>query len=165
MKCVNQSKPDCPRIQQIIEDDDIKNHLITAFIGADCKSVQLPENIINLTEQKSKEKRKVNIMSLPKKDLGDNRKTDLMSVMPIVSFKSCKGQRSQRTPFGVLLLTRPMMPFLRPIRPVPDRSQLTRWWSWGPHTRSRPLHAAIHILIHKDNQSPYQGMFCVFLVT
>jgi hypothetical protein len=77
MKCVNQSKPDCPRIQQIIEDDDIKNHLITAFIGADCKSVQLPENIINLTEQKSKEKRKVNIMSLPKMDLGDIRKTDL----------------------------------------------------------------------------------------
>lgn len=77
MKCINQSKPECPRIQQIIEDDDIKNHFITAFINDNCKSVKLPENIINTTEQKTKEKRKVNIMSLPKMDLGDIRKTDL----------------------------------------------------------------------------------------
>ena len=77
MKCINQSKPGCTRIQKIIEDDDIKNHLITSFINDNCKSVKLPENIINVSEQKTKEKRKVDIMSLPKIDLGDIRKTDL----------------------------------------------------------------------------------------
>ena len=46
MKCVNQSKPEDKRVQEIIEDDDIKNHLISAFISDDCKSVKLPENIV-----------------------------------------------------------------------------------------------------------------------
>ena len=77
MKCINQSKPGCTRIQKIIEDDNIKNHFITAFINDNCKSVKLPENIINVSDQKTKEKRKVNIMSLPKMNLGDIRKTDL----------------------------------------------------------------------------------------
>jgi hypothetical protein len=36
MKCVNQSKPEDKRVQEIIEDDDIKNHLISAFISDDC---------------------------------------------------------------------------------------------------------------------------------
>ena len=80
MKCVNQSKPEDKRVQEIIEDDDIKNHLISAFISDDCKSVKLPENIVVKAQQKSKEKRKVDIMSLPQCHagyLGDIRKTDL----------------------------------------------------------------------------------------
>ena len=57
MKCVNQSKPEDKRVQEIIEDDDIKNHLISAFISDDCKSVKLPEDIVVKAQQKSKEKR------------------------------------------------------------------------------------------------------------
>ena len=80
MKCVNQSKPEDKRVQEIIEDDDIKNHLISAFISDDCKSVKLPEDIVVKAQQKSKEKRKVDIMSLPQCHagyLGDIKKTDL----------------------------------------------------------------------------------------
>ena len=68
MKCVNQSKPEDKRVQEIIEDDAIKNHLISAFISDDYKSVKLPETVVVKAQQKAKEKRKVDIMSLPQLD-------------------------------------------------------------------------------------------------
>lgn len=47
MKCVNQSKTD-GRIQSIIEDDDIRNHLITCFHTVDSMHIDsLPEEIVD----------------------------------------------------------------------------------------------------------------------
>ena len=43
MKCINQSKPGCSRVQMILEDDKIENHLITAFINKNAMSVTLPK--------------------------------------------------------------------------------------------------------------------------
>jgi hypothetical protein len=52
MKCINQSKPGCSRVQMILEDDKMENHFITAFINMNAKSVTLPENIVEKTVEK-----------------------------------------------------------------------------------------------------------------
>jgi hypothetical protein len=54
----------------------------------------------------------------------------------LTCYRSCSGQRSPATPFGV-------SPVLDQPGPS-DHSQLPRWRPWGPHMRSRPLRADIH---------------------
>ena len=69
MKCINQSKPGCSRVQMILEDDKMENHFITAFINMNAKSVTLPKKVVEKTVEKNKQQRKLNILSLPESNV------------------------------------------------------------------------------------------------
>ena len=80
MKCINQSKPGCSRVQMILEDDIMENHFITAFITSD-RSLTLPKKVVEKTVEKSKQQRKLNILSLPESNALHHVKVEVMNNM------------------------------------------------------------------------------------
>ena len=54
MKCINQSKPGCSRVQIILKENKIENHFITAFIDSNVKSVKLPKKRCRKTKRWAK---------------------------------------------------------------------------------------------------------------
>jgi hypothetical protein len=82
MKCINQSKDD-GRVQQIIENDDYKKHLITCFINP--YSIPFIQNMTDdIKEIVAIEKSKsvFNLGSLPKLKLEEPSNVDMLTITP-----------------------------------------------------------------------------------
>lgn len=86
MKMINQSKKDCVRVQTIIEDENIKNHIITSFFKDNCKTFESFE-IVKKTDNSTT----VVYSDLPKVECDQNNLIDgdlenakyLLSICPI----------------------------------------------------------------------------------